>query len=444
VTSTTPVRYAKSGEVSIAYQVIGDGPRDIVYVPGIISHVEFLHQVPGYTDFLNGLASFARVIVLDKRGNGLSDRVMGACTLEERMDDIRAVMDAVGSEHATLFAVSEGGPISLLFAATYPSRVDSIVLYETFACYGGVPGELESMAGDTPDAHREFTEWVVERYGSGESLIGFGTSRVEEPHVVELWAQAERMSNSPGGMRAMTEALLATDICPTLPSVQAPCLVVYGGKLSMFEQQGVYLAEHLPNAALVKLDGIDHFPWFAGADSIVAEVEEFMTGARTGTVDERVLATLMFTDIVDSTALAAAAGDHEWRALLERYYELARRQVERFRGVAVSTEGDGVLARFDGPARAVSCAQALVAGTRGLGIELRAGLHTGEIELLDGDVAGLAVHIAARAVALARPGEVLVTRTVKDLVAGSRITLADRGTHELKGVPESWQLYAAQ
>ncbi len=435
------VQYAKSGDLSIAYQVIGDGPRDLIFVPGIISHVEFFHQLPGYTEFLNGLARFARVVVLDKRGNGLSDRVIGAASLEERMDDIRAVMDAVGSERATLFGVSEGGPISLLFAATYPSRVEAIVLYETFVRYGGVPGELETHHAE-PDAHTEFTDWLRERYGTGESLLGFGTSRIEEPRVVTLWGQAERLSNSPGGFAAMYEALEETDVRGALPSVQAPCLVVHGTTMSMFEQQSRYLADHLPNARLVKLDGVDHFPWFAGAEQVVAEVEEFVTGARSAVVDERVLATLLFTDIVGSTEKAAAMGDRRWHDVIENYYGLVRRSVDRFRGREVSTEGDGFIARFDGPARAVSCARVIREGVQGLGVEIRAGVHTGEIELRGDEVTGLAVHIGARVVALADGGEVLVSRTVKDLVVGSGIEFNDRGTHELKGVPDVWQLFA--
>ena len=432
------IRYAKSGELSIAYQVIGDGPRDLIFVPGIISHVEFFHQLPGYTDFLQGLASFARVVVLDKRGNGLSDRVTGASSLEERLDDVRAVMDAVGSEHATLFGVSEGGPISLLFAATYPQRVDALVLYETFVRYGGVAGELETHE---PDAHQWFTEQVLEEYGSGNSLFGFGTSRIEDPHVCALWGQAERLSNSPGGFRAMYEALQETDVRATLPSVQAPCLVIHGTLFSMFEQQSKYLAEHLPNARLVTLDDVDHFPWFAAAERVVSEVEEFVTGARSAVVDERILATLLFTDIVGSTEKAAAMGDRRWHEVIASYYGNVRRCVERFRGREVSTEGDGFIARFDGPARAVSCARAIREGAHGLGIEVRAGVHTGEIEVAGDDVRGIAVHVGARVGALASASEVLVSSTVKDLTAGSGLVFEGAGEHELKGVPDRWRLY---
>jgi pimeloyl-ACP methyl ester carboxylesterase/plasmid stabilization system protein ParE len=436
-----PTQYARSGDLSVAYQVIGDGPRDLIFVPGIVSHVEFMHELPGYSEFLDGLASFARVVAFDKRGNGLSDRVARAPTLEERMDDIRAVMDAVGSERATLLAVSEGGPISLLFAATYPARVEAIVLYETFVCFGGVPGELESdFTG--PDAHAEFTDMLVRTYGTGESLTGFGTSRSQEPRVVSLWGQAERLSNSPGGLRSIVEALFEIDVRAALPSVQAPCLVLHGTFRSMFEQQSGYLVEHLPEARLVKLDGVDHYPWFAGAERIVAEVQEFLTGVRSSPVDERVLATLVFTDIVGSTEQAAAMGDRRWSDVIESYYALARRCVDRFRGHEVSTEGDGFLARFDGPARAVSCARSIRDGVQGLGVEVRAGVHTGEIELHGNEITGLAVHIAARVVGRAAAREVLVSRTVKDLVVGSCISFADRGRHELKGVPDVWHLYA--
>jgi class 3 adenylate cyclase len=327
----------------------------------------------------------------------------------------------------------------LLFAATYPARVESIVLYETFVCYGGVPGHTDVWE---PDSHREFTDFMLERYGTGESLLGFGTSRIEEPRTVALWGRAERLSNSPGGMRAMYEALLETDVHAALPSVQAPCLVVHGTTMSMFEQQSRYLAEHLPNARLVTLDGVDHFPWFADVDKVVSEVEEFVTGARSAVADERVLATLLFTDIVGSTEQAATMGDRRWHEVIESYCGLIRRCVGRFRGHEVSTEGDGFIARFEGPARAVSCARAIREGVQGLGVEIRAGVHTGEIELRGDEVTGLAVHIGARVVALAGPGEVLVSRTVKDLVVGSGIQFSDRGTHELKGVPDTWQLYA--
>jgi pimeloyl-ACP methyl ester carboxylesterase/class 3 adenylate cyclase len=435
--------YATSGDISIAYEVIGEGPRDLIFLPGIISHVEYFHELPGYTEFLEALASFARVIVFDKRGNGLSDRISGTATLEERMDDIRAVMDAVGSERATIFSVSEGGPISLLFAATYPARVEGMVLYETFVRYGAIKGD--DLLGWEPDAHTQFTQFLLDTYGTGASLSAFGTSRAGDPRVQALWGRAERMSNSPGGFRAVYEALLQIDVRPMLASIQAACLVMHSATgLSMFEEQSKYMAAHIPNVRLVALPGIDHFPWFAGVDRICAEVEEFVTGVPPAIRTDRVLATMLFIDIVDSTRRAAEVGDHRWHEAIDDYYGLIRRQLTRFRGQEVATVGDGFIARFDGPARAVSCASAINEGVTSLGIEARAGVHTGEIELRGDEVTGLAVHIAARVVELACPSEVLVSRTVKDLVSGSGIELVDRGTHALKGVPDEWQLYAAR
>jgi serine/threonine protein kinase/class 3 adenylate cyclase len=427
-------QYTKSGDLSIAYQIIGAGPRDIIYIPGVVSHVEFFHELPRYTDFLEGLGAFARVIAFDKRGNGLSDRISGAATLEERMEDIPAVMNAVGSKRAVLFAVSEGGPIALLFAATYPDRVEAIVLYETFVRYGGVPGVYELDV----DQHKKFTEQLFEEYGTGKAW-----RRVhDDSHLAELWGRAERLSNSPGGFRAIYEAIQQIDVHAVLPSVQAPCLVIHAVNGSMFEQHGRYLAEKLPNARLVPLEGIYHFPVVGRVDRIVAEVKEFLAGARTLVAADRILATLLFTNIVDSTSRADELGDRRWPKVLESYHGLVQRLVVRFRGVEVKTEGDGFFARFDGPARAVACACAIRDGVQGLGLEVRAGLHTGEIELLEDNVTGLAVNIGARVAAHAGKNEVLVSRTVKDLVVGSGIEFIDRGIHELEGVSDAWQVYA--
>jgi pimeloyl-ACP methyl ester carboxylesterase/class 3 adenylate cyclase len=430
--------YATSGDVSIAYQVVGNGPRDLIFVPGITSHVEFFHELPGYTEFIQGLAAFARVVVFDKRGNGLSDRVVGAPSVEERMDDIRAVMQAVGSQRAALFAVSEGGPISLVFAATYPDRVEAIALYETFVRFGGTD---DDSFGPPQDQHSQVTAAMVAMWGTGASLRVMGQSHADDPRVTALWARAERMSNSPGGMRALYEMLLDLDVRAALPSVRAPCLVIHGAN-SMFVDHGRHLAEHLPNARLAPIEGIDHYPWFAHPERIVAEVEAFLTGSRAPAVTDRQLATVVFTDIVGSTERAAELGDRRWNDLLRRYHALARRQIERFRGREVGTAGDGVLGCFDGPGRAVSCACAIRDGVRGLGLEIRAGIHTGEIECRADEVTGMAVHIGARVQAAADAGEILVSRTVKDLVVGSGFTFVDRGTHSLKGVPDTWQLLA--
>jgi pimeloyl-ACP methyl ester carboxylesterase len=433
-------RYARSGDVSIAYQVLGDGPRDLVFVPGIISHVEFFHELPGYTDFLRGLSGFARVIVFDKRGNGLSDPVVGAPSLEERMDDIRAVMEAVGSTRAALFGVSEGGPLSLVFAATYPERVDAIVLYETFVRFGGT---ADYPLGIPRDQHSDVTAAMRQVHGSGMALRVYGASHADDPRVQALWGRAERLSASPGAARALFELLLDIDVRAVLPSVRVPCLVIHGTEsTSMFVDHGRYLAAHLADARLVALEGVDHYPWFANVDAIVAEVEEFLTGTRTAPAADRQLATVLFTDIVASTERAAELGDRRWHDLLQKHHGLVQRQIDRFRGRRSGTAGDGVLALFDGPARAVSCACAIRDGVRSLGLEIRAGLHTGEVERHGEEVAGLALHIGARVAALAAPGEVLVSRTVKDLVVGSGLAFVDRGTHALKGVPDAWQLYA--
>jgi pimeloyl-ACP methyl ester carboxylesterase len=434
-------RYARSGGLSIAYQVMGDGPRDLILVPGIVSHVEFFHELPNYTDLLRGLAAFSRVIVFDKRGNGLSDRIVGAPSLEDRMDDVRAVMEATGSERATLLGVSEGGPISLLFAATYPERVDALVLYETFVRFGGT---ADYPVGTPADMHSALSAVIPEVWGTGATLRLMAMSRSEDAELLALWARAERLSGSPGDMCALFKMLGEIDVRAALPSVRAPCLVLHGTANSMFTEASHYLAAHLADARVVALEGAEHYPWFGRTEAIIAEVEEFLTGTRSAPGGDRQLATTLFTDIVGSTVRAAELGDRRWHELLTKHHALVRRHLERFRGRLVDTAGDGVLALFDGPARAVRCACAIRDGVRGLGLEIRAGLHAGEIERRGDDVAGMALHIGARVAALAEPGEVLVSRTVKDLVVGSGLEFAERGTHELKGVPETWQLYAVR
>ena len=457
--------YAQSGDHSLAYQIIGSGPRDLIYVPGIISHVEFFHELPGYSAFMEGLASFARVIVFDKLGNGMSDRVSGAPSLEQRIDDIPAIMDAVGSKRATLFAVSEGGPISLLYAATHPERIESIVLYETFASYGGVQDEVDGIM--PPDMHKIFTDFMITNHGKGQTLAGFGGSYLEgtpeerrllwerrfkgdsvpfplDARVQELWGRAERLSNSPGGFRAVYEMLLKIDVRAALPLIKCPVLILHAAnRLSMFDAQNRYLETHIPNARRVALDGVDHFPWFAEAEKVVAETEEFVTGVRSHISGDRALSTLLFLDISDSTKLAAEMGDRRWREITQSYYTMVRRELTRFRGIEFGMEGDGVFARFDGPARAVSCACVIRDGVHDLGLKVHAGLHTGEVQLNEGEVSGIAANIAARVVAIATADQVLVTRTVKDLVIGSGLQFKDFGTHQLKGVPDSWQLYVA-
>lgn len=453
-------RYAKSGDLSIAYQVIGDGPRDLIYVPGIVSHVEFFHQLPGYTDFLQGLAKFARVIVFDKRGNGLSDRISGAPSVAERMEDVTAVMDAVDSKRAVLFAVSEGGPISLLFAATYPDRVEGIVLYETFVRYGGVPGHTWVWEAD---AHKRFTEQWMPNYGNGISIAGFGASVAKDSQVRSLWGQAERMSNSPGGFRQVYEALLDTDVHAALPSVQAPCLVIYGkdhapvdfgdgdstkrdeievGPGNWFEEHAIYLAEYLPDARLVGIKGVDHFPWFANGDKIVAEVETFVVGAATNILTDHILSTLLFIGIAKQVGDTA---QDRWREIEEDYVDFIVDYADRLRGVRVPIDASGlsdniVFLRFDSPARAVQCANLICAELQDVGIQ--AGIHTGEIELSGDAVNGPAVTIGQSVMCAAGPNEVLVSRTVRDLVIGSEVTFEQRGTQELPGVSDSLEVFA--
>ena len=431
--------YARSHDISIAYQVIGDGPRDLIFVPGIVSHVEFFHELPGYTEFLEGLASFARVVVLDKRGNGLSDRVIGASSLEDRMDDIRAVMDAVGSERPRCSVSPKVGRSACCSRRPTPlgSKRSSCTRpsFATGACPATPTFGNTTRTESSPTSCSSGT-------APANPCSASGPRGSKSPVPSRCGARRSASRTARAGFAPMYEALLETDVHAALPSVQAPCLVVHGTTMSMFEQQSRYLAEHLPDARLVTLDGVDHFPWFADVDKVVSEVEEFVTGARSAVADERVLATLLFTDIVGSTEQAATMGDRRWHEVIENYYGLVRRCIERFRGHEVSTEGDGFIARFEGPARAVSCARAIREGVQGLGVEIRAGVHTGEIELRGDEVTGLAVHIGARVVALAGSGEVLVSRTVKDLVVGSGIEFSDRGTHELKGVPDTWQLYA--
>ncbi len=434
-------RYAKAGDLSIAYQVVGNGPIDLVVVPGIISHVEFFHELPGYSRFIEQLSGFARVITFDKRGNGLSDRIAGAPTLEERMDDVRAVMDAAGSQQAALFGLSEGGPLSVLFAATYPERTRAIIFCGSFA---RISRTDDYPVGLDPAQLALARDAMISVWGQGYSLATFAMSRAGDDAARQLWAKAERLSASPGGMRALHAMLPQIDVRAVLPSVRVPCLVLHGRHEMLPVELGRYLAEHIAGARLVEIDNVDHYPFFSDCTPLVAEVEEFLTGTRTVHASERVLATVLFTDIVDSTKRMAELGDRRWREILDAHDASVRRQLARQRGREVNTTGDGFLAAFDGPARAVRCARDILTHARSLGIDVRAGLHTGECEVRGDDLAGIAVHIGARIASHADPGEVLTSSTVKDLVAGSDLRFADRGIHVLKGVPGEWRLYAVE
>jgi pimeloyl-ACP methyl ester carboxylesterase len=434
------VQYARSGELRIAYGVLGDGPVDFVFVPGFVSHLDNWWEFNASARFFRRIASFSRLIMFDKRGTGLSDPSEGVPTLEERIDDVRAVMDAVGSTSAFICGLSEGGPMSVLYSATYPDRTLGLILIGANVRileapdwpYGVTRGELDS-----------FLEDIDEHWGQGGLMNLFLPSFVDDERARRAWARYQRMGASPGTARALMEANALIDVREVLPHIQVPTLVVHRTDEHVVPvSQGRYLAEHIPHAKLLEQPGDDHLPWLGDADGVLDAIEEFVTGSRHHVDEDRVLATVLFTDIVDSTRQAAEAGDRRWRELLDAHDEFGVREVGRFRGRRVKTTGDGMLAVFDGPARGVHCAEAVRDAVEELGVELRAGLHVGECELRGDDVGGLAVHIGARIAGLARPGEILVSRTVRDLVAGSDLRFAERGEQQLKGVPERWPLYA--
>ncbi len=433
-------KYARSGDVSIAYQVVGDGPIDLVYVPGFISHVELSWELPPVVHMIQRLTSFARLIMFDKRGTGLSDPVVGAPTLEERMDDVRAVMAAAGSERAALMGISEGVPMSILFAATHPELTTGLVLYGGMARSTWAPDYPWATPADALiESSLELSPFMFE----GAAIEIMAPSMADDPRARESFARFQRYAATPAMLEQVFLMFLDIDVRPILPSVDVPTLVLHRrGDQAVNRRGAEWMAAQIPGAKYVELAGIDHAVYAGDTDAIIDEVEEFLTGVRRATEVDRVLATVMFTDIVDSTKRASAMGDRPWRDLLEAQNEAIRRELVRFRGHEVKTLGDGMLATFDGPARAIRCGLAVTDAVRALGIEARVGLHTGEVELVGDDVAGIAVHIAARVGALAGTGEVLVSGTVKDLVAGSGIAFSDRGEHVLKGIPDEWRLFA--
>jgi pimeloyl-ACP methyl ester carboxylesterase len=431
-------RYAKSGEVNIAYQVAGEGPLDLVLVPGFVSHLELDWEESRYAHFLERLASFSRLIRFDKRGTGLSDRPGGLPDLETRMDDVRAVLDAVGSERTTLFGYSEGGPMSILFAGSYPERTTALVLYGTYAKRRD-PDEDYPWA-PTWEVRQAYAEEVERDWGWEADMHRMSPSA--DDAMARWWAARARAAASPGAARDLILMNSQIDVRALLPAIRVPTLVLHrSGDRDSRPEEGRYIAERIPWARFVELEGEDHFPSIRG-DEIVDEVEEFLTGVRRGPDPERILATVLFTDVVGSTEHAVALGDRRWRDLLAAHHTAVRRELDRFRGREVDTAGDGFFATFDGPARAIRCARAVVVGASELGLEVRAGVHTGECEIVGEKVAGIAVHVGARVAAAAGPGEVLVSGTVKDLVAGSGVEFQDRGERELKGLPERRRLYA--
>jgi pimeloyl-ACP methyl ester carboxylesterase len=432
-------RYAKSGDVHIAYQVSGDGPFDLVFVPGFVSHLEAQWGNPDAAAVLRRLGGFCRLIAFDKRGTGLSDR--GPIpTLEQRMDDVRAVMDAVGSERAALFGISEGGPMSLLFAATYPDRTRALVIYGSYARRAWAP---DHPFGRTQADMDKVLAMMEREWGGPMGIETWAPSRAGDEGFKRWWAGYLRQAASPGTAIDVMRMNMEIDVRHVLPSIRVPTLILHrsGDRLTPVEQ-GRYLASRIPGAMYVELPGDDHAPFCGDSQRLGDEIEEFLTGVRAGVADDRVLATVLFTDIVGSTERAAAVGDRPWRDLLAQHHAAVRRELVRFRGREIDTAGDGFLATFDGPARAVRCAARVVQAVRPLGLELRAGLHTGECEMLGDKVSGIAVHVGARVAAQARGGEVLVSSTVKDLVAGSGLRFDPRGTQTLKGVPGEWSLFA--
>jgi pimeloyl-ACP methyl ester carboxylesterase/class 3 adenylate cyclase len=433
-------RYAHAGDVRVAYQVVGDGPRDLVVVPGFVSNLELAWEHPPYERFMRRLSAFARVIVFDKRGSGLSDPVDRAATIEERNDDIRAVMDAVGSERADLFGMSEGANMSGVFAASFPERVSALVLYGPYAR----ASPAEGYQWGIPEAIREIAtrDPEEETWGVGLSLALLAPSQLQDEAMVRWWGRFERQSMSPAMALEIIRLNMDVDIRAVLPSIRVPTLVLHSTEDVLPVQGARWLAEQIPEAQFVELPGDEHWPWITNPDPGVDEVEQFLTGVRHEHEPDRVLTTILFTDIVESTERAAALGDTRWRDLLQQHDRLVRRELDRHRGREVKTLGDGVLATFDGPARGIGCARAICDQAQTVGVEVRAGLHSGEVDLVNGDVGGIAVHIGARVAGQAGSGEVLVSSTVKDLVVGSGLTFTDRGAHSLKGAPGEWHLYA--
>lgn len=432
--------YADSSGVSIAYQVHGDGPLDLVLVPGFVSQVEVLAEEPGVARFFRRLTGFSRLLVFDKRGQGLSDRPGRPPTLEEAMDDLKAVIDAAGFECPVLFSVSEGGPMSALYAATYPSKVSALILFGTFARMLEAPDFSPGIADEALD---RWGEMIRRDWGGPVGLSLWAPSRVGDQGFERWWARLLRQGTSPAGAVALMELYREMDVRAILPTIDVPTLVLHrGGDRMVAAAQGRYLAESIPGARYVELPGEDHLPFASDLDEVLEEVEEFLVGSRGAAESERALATILFTDIVGSTEKAAELGDRGWRQLLERHDAAVRRQLSLHRGREVKTMGDGFLATFDGPARAIHCASAVRDEVASLGIEVRAGIHTGEVELIGDDVGGMAVNIGARIGALADAGEVLVSSTVRELVVGSGLEFADRGVRTLKGAPGEWRLFA--
>ena len=440
---TPETRYARSGSLSIAYQVVGDGPLDVLFVPGWVSHVEEAWEEPTLARFLSRLASFSRLILFDKLGTGMSDRVPDdqLPTLEQRVDDLRAVLDTVGSERPALFGFSEGGNMSALFAAAHPERTRALA---TFGVFATRIWSQDYPWAPTPAERQRFFDVIEHDWHGDMDISSLAPSAAEDPAFARRLTRYLRRSASPGAALALARMNTEIDIRDLLPTIRVPTLVLHRtGDRDANVGEGRWIASRIPGARFVELAGQDHLPWVGDQDAVLDEVEEFFTGARGAADPDTVLATVIFTDVVGSTERAAELGDRAWRSLVEAHHDRVRAQLERWRGHEIDTAGDGFLASFDGPARAVRCAASIIAAVRDLGLDIRAGVHTGECQRTNGALRGLAVHVGARVAAAAEPGEVLVSSLVRDLVAGSGLSFEDRGVHALKGVPGEWRLFAA-
>jgi class 3 adenylate cyclase/esterase/lipase len=429
------VKYAMSDDVAIAYCVTGEGPLDLVFAPGFISHIEHYWEQPRHVRFFNELSSFTRLINFDKRGTGLSDRHVRLPNMDERIDDIRAVMDAAGSKQAVLLGVSEGGAMCTLFAATYPNRVSKLILMGSYANAATSVPELAKMAVSPKQ--------IRENWGTGAMLPLYAPGLAKDPDFVSWFAKYERLSASPSAVIELRKSNAEIDVSHVLPSIQAPTLVLHAtGDVRIKVEAAREMAAAIPNSKIVEFPGEDHMFWLHDPRDVIDEIRNFVGATPSVLETDRVLSTVMFTDLVDSTQAATSMGDVKWRSVLETHFTLARNEIERFRGREVKTLGDGILATFDGPGRAVKCAWAITQSMKPLGVGVRAGLHTGEIEIAhDGDIGGIAVNMAARISQQAERDEVLVSRTVKDLVAGSDINFADLGNRALKGIDEPMRIY---
>ena len=437
-----PIEYAWRGEVSLAYQVLGDGPIDLIYLQGYLSNVEINWENPRLARFLRELGAHTRLIITDRRGLGLSERFTPADTpaTEVLMDDVAAVIAATGSVRPVIFATGDCGPVAMHFAASHPEQISGLILHGSHAT---VRKTEDTPWGQTDSEVIQQAEWVRDRFTTGEWMANANPSIISHPGDTEWAARYERLSLTPGAVYTESLRFSETDVRSVLPAIQTPTLVLHRtGDPEDEIEGGRFLASQIGTAKFVELAGSDHFPWLGDQDSVLREVSRFVQGVQAEEADfDRVLATVLFTDIVDSTRMVSEMGDGEWSSLLRRHYLVMRSVLSRFRGNEVNTTGDGILATFDGPGRAVRCALAAIEASHQIGVEIRAGGHTGEIQQLPGDVGGIAVHVAARIAALANPGEVLVSRTVKELASGSGLEFASRGNFELKGVPGDWPLF---